>query len=169
MGKDGAKTGFVGESTKPPEDISRHQKSVKFSKAVMDPDEPSIAKNLMSAEKRISGHVHLLKPPEDITMVKDAAQMNPLGNLVEAADNRSPHMIHNAHASTKLVHMAPQYDAYVMTLLSLRIELRIWHGRHAPSPSIHISTGGEELLEDGKQRIRWTCVSLPKLYSHADG
>ena len=126
----------------------------------MDSDEPSIGNTLMNAEKKISGQVHPVKPRENNAIVEDAAQMNTLGNLVEAVDDRSPHIAHEAHANTKLIHRAPQYDVYVMTLLSLRIELRIWHGRHAPSPTIHISTGGEELLEDSKQRIRWTCVSL---------
>ena len=160
--KDCATTGFSGEPIEPAGDISSHQKLVELYKAVMDADERSIASILMIAE-RMTSHVHPVKPPEDITMVEDAAQMSTLANLVEAADDPSPHMIHDAHASTKLVQMAPQYDAYTMTLLSLRIELRIWHGRHAPSPTIHISTGGEELLEDGKQRIRWTCVSLSNL------
>ena len=96
-------------------------------------------------------------------MVEDAAQMNTLGSLVEAVDDRSSHMAHDTHARTKIVRVAPQHDAYVMTLLSLRVELRIWHGRHPPSPTIHVSTGGEELLEHGMQRIRWTCVSLPDL------
>ena len=126
-------------------------------------DEQSIANNLMIAEKTISGHVHPVISPENNTMVEDAAQIDTLGSLVEAVDDRSSHMAHDAHASPKLDHMAPEYDAYAMTLLSLRIELRIWHGRHVPFPTIHISTGGEELLEDGKQRIRWTCVSLPDL------
>lgn len=163
MVEDGAKTGFSGEPIAPAEDISRHQKPVELSEAVMDSDEPSIANKSMTPEKGFSGHVHPVKPPENITIVEDTAQMNTLGNLVEAMDDRSSHMAHNTHASNTLVHVAPQYDAYVMTLLSFRIELRIWNGHHAPSPTIHISTRGEELLEAGKQRIRWTCVSLPNL------
>ena len=126
----------------------------------MDSDEPSIGNDIISMEQRMTSHVHPVKSPENITMVEDAAQMNTRRNFVEAVDDRSSHMAHDTQASTQLTHMAPQYDAYVMTLLSLRIELRIWHGRHAPSPTIHISTGGEELIEGGKQRIRWTCVSL---------
>ena len=166
--EDSAKTGFSGEPIVPAEDISHHQKPVKLSKAVMDCDEPSIGNDIISMEQRMTSHIHPIKSPENITIVKDAAQVNTLGNLVEVMDDRSSHIAHNTHARTKLVHMAPQYDAYVMTLLSLRIELRIWHGRHAPSRTIHISTCGEELLEDGKQRIRWTCVSHPNLPIFAD-
>ena len=121
----------------------------------------------MDSEKRISGQVRPVNPTGNTVMVEDAAQMNTLGNLVEAVDDRSSYMAHDTHTRTKLVRMAPQYDAYVMSLLSLRAELRIWHGRHAPSPSIYVSTGGEELLEAGKQRIRWTCASLPNLPSFA--
>lgn len=160
MIEDGAKTGISREPIEPTEDISRHQRPVQLPKAIMDSDEPSIPRNLMNAEERISGHVHPVKLPVNSTMVKDAAQMNTLRNSVEAVDDQSLRLAHDAHTSTKPVHMAPQYDAYVMTLLSLRIELRIWLGRRAPSPTIHISTSGESLLEDGKQRIRWTCVSL---------
>ena len=167
MVEDGAETGFSGEPIEPAEDFSRHQKPVEPSKAVVDSDEPSVAKDLMNPGKRTSGQIRPVNPTENIIVVEDAAQMNILGGLVEAVDDRSSHMAHDTHARTKLVRMAPQYDAYVMTLLSLRAELRIWHGRHAPSPTIHISTGGEELLEAGKQRIRWTCASLPNLPSFA--
>lgn len=160
MVEDGIKTGYSGVKIEPVEDISHHQKPVEHSKAVMDSSEPSIGDDIISMEKSLTSHVHPVKASENITVVKDVAQMNTSRNLVEVVDDLSPHMAHETRVSTKLDHIAPQYDAYVMTLLSLRLELRIWHGRHAPSPTIHISTGGEELLEEGKQRIRWTCVSF---------
>ena len=163
MAENGAEMGSSGEPIEPAEDFSRHQKPVDSSKAVVDSDEPSIADNVMDSEKIINCKAHPVNPSENTIMVEDAAQTNTLGNLVEAVDDGSSHVAHDTHTSTKLVHMAPQYDAYVMTLLSLRIELRIWHGRHALSPTIHLSTDGEELLEDGKQRIRWTCVSILNL------
>lgn len=163
MVEDGAKTGFSGVTIEPAEDISHHQKPVGHSKAVKDFSEPITGNDVISMTRRVNSFLHPAKPPENITMVEDAGQMDTLGNLVEVVDNRSSHMVHHARVNAKLVHVAPQCDAYAMTLLSLRITLRIWHGRHAPSPTIHISTGGEELLEDGKQRIRWACVSLPNL------
>ena len=151
---------MVGVTIEPVEDISHHQKPVEHSEAVMDSSEPSIGNDIISMEKKMTGHVYPVKSSENITMVKDVAQMNTSRNLVEIVDDLFPHMAHETCVSTKLDHISPQYDSYVMTLLSLRIELRIWHGRHAPFPTIHISTGGEELLEEGKQRIRWTCVSF---------
>ena len=129
----------------------------------LSPPAPSIPGSSMSPEIRLSGYIYPIELPENIIKVEEAAQMNTLGDLVEAVDDESSRLAHDAQANTKPVRMAPQYDAYVMTLLSLRIELRIWLGRRAPSPTIHISTSGETLLEDSKQRIRWTCVSLLSL------
>ena len=151
---------FPGEPIEPAEDISRHQKPLELPEAIMDLGDTGMPRSSMRQEKRISDHTHPVVLPENMTKVKDAAQMNTSGSLVEAVDDQFSRPTHDAHTSTKPVHMAPQYDAYVMTLLSLRIELRIWLGRRAPSPTIHISTSGGSLLEDGKQRIRWTCVSL---------
>lgn len=48
-----------------------------------------------------------------------------------------------------------------MRIWSLRIELRIWAGRRGPSFTCYISTKEEAPLEDGKRRIRWTCVNCP--------
>ena len=163
MVEDGAKSYFLGEPIELVEDFSRHQKPVEPPKIVMQSDEPSIMSHLIDSEKRIGGQARPVNPTENTIMVEDAAQMNTLENQVEAVDDRSSHMALDMHTGTKFLHIAPQYDAYMMTLLSLRIELRIWHGRHAPSPTIYVSTGGEELLERGMQRIRWTCVSLPDL------
>ena len=161
MAEDGGKTYFSGEPIEPAEDISRRQKPLELPEAIIcDTDMPGSS---MRPKKRISSHTHPVGLPENMTKVKDAAQMNTSGSLVEAVDDQSPHLPHDAQANTKPLRIAPQYDAYVMTLLSLRIELRVWLGRRAPSPTIHISTSGETLLEDGKQRIRWTCVSLLNL------
>ncbi len=160
MVDNGARTGSSVEPIEREEDIGRYQKAVELSKAITDLDDPSMRRNLANEEKRISGHVHRVKLPENVIMVKDPVQMNTLGNLVEAGDNQSPHLAHDTQANTKPVRMAPQYDTYAMTLLSLRIELRMWLERGARSFAIHISTNGEKLLEFGKQRIRWTCVSF---------
>ena len=159
--------GYSGETIEPAEDISHHQKPVEHPEAVMDSGEPSIGSDIISMEKRMLSHVHPIKSSKTITMVKDVAQMDTSRNLVEVVDDLSPYIAHETRVSTKLDPIAPQYDAYAMTLLSLRIELRIWHGRHAPSPTIHISTGGEELVKAGKQRIRWTCVSFSESSSFA--
>ncbi len=166
--EDGAKKGFPGEPIEPAEDVSRHAKPVVLPNAIVDLDDPSMPISLMNAENIISGHVNSVELLENITKVEDAAQMNTLGNLVEALDDQPSHLAHDAQVNSKPVRMAPQYDAYVITLLSLRLELRIWVGRRAPSPTLYISTSGETLLEDGKQRIRWTCVSLLNLPTLAD-
>ena len=106
--------------------------------------------------KDINRHQKSLELPEAIMDLGDTGMPR---SSIHPNDQPS-HLSHDAQANTEPVRIAPQYDAYVMTLLSLRIELRVWLGRRAPSPTIHISTNGERPLEDGKQRIRWTCVSL---------
>ena len=157
--KDAAKTYFSGESIELAEDLGCDQTPIEFPEAAMNLHDTSM-RFLMIPEDRISGHIHPVGLPGKITNVKDTDQLNTLGSSVEAVDSQYPHLPHNTQASTEPLRRAPQYDAYVMTLLSLRIELRVWLGHRAPSPTIHISTSDETLLEDGKQRIRWTCVSL---------
>ena len=160
MVEDGAKTYLPGEPIETAKDISRYQESLQLLEAFTD---LGMRRSLIRPEERISDDTHPVGLPEFMTKIKDAAQMNTSGSLVEAVDDQPPHLPHDAQANTKPVRIAPQYDAYVMTLLSLRIELRVWLGRRAPSPTIHISTNGERPIEDGKQRIRWTCVSLLNL------
>ena len=154
--EDAAQTFSSGKS------VEREQTPIEFSEAVMNLDDTEM-RSLMSPEDRISGHIHPVGLPEDIANVKDTDQMNTEGSSMEAVDDQSPHLAYPTEANTTPPRMAPQYGAYVMTLLSLRIELRVWLGHYAPSPIIHISTSGEAPLEDGKQRIRWTCVSLLNL------
>ena len=143
--------------------ISRHQRPLENPEPIMDSGDTGMPKSWMRSETTISDHTHPVGLSENMAKVKDAAQMNTSRSLVEAVDDQPPHLPHDAQANAKPVRIAPQYDAYVMTLLSLRIELRVWLGRRAPSPTIHISTNGERPLEDDKQRIRWTCVSLLNL------
>ena len=57
--------------------------------------------------------------------VKDAAQIKTLESLVEAMDDQSPHLAQYAQANIKPGRIAPQYKAFVINLLSLRIELRV--------------------------------------------
>ena len=163
IAEDGAKTYFSGDPIEPVEDISHFQRQLEHPEAIMDICDTDMLRSSMIPEQTLGGHTQPVGFPEDMTKVKDAAQMYTSRNLVEATDDQSPNRPHDAQVNTRPLPMAPQYDAYVMTLLSLRIELRVWLGRRAPSPTIHISTSGETLLEDGKQRIRWTCVSLLRL------
>ena len=151
---------FSEEPIEPAEDTSRHQKPLELPEAFMGLGDTSMPRSSMLPEKRISGHTHPVGLPENMTKAEDAAQINTSGSLVEVVNDQSSYLAHDAQANTKPIRMMPQYDTYVMTLLSLRIELRVWLGCRAPSPTIHISTRGETLLEDGKKRIRWTCVSL---------
>ena len=162
-----AKTYLPGELIEPAKDLSHDQMPVEIPEAVMNLGDTS-TRDLLSPKDRISSHIHPVGLQENITNIKDTDQMNNLGSSLEAVDDQSSHLPSNAQANTKPLRLAPQYDAYVMTLLSLRIEYRIWLGRRASSPTIHISTSGETLLEDGKQRIRWTCVSLLHLAVLAD-
>ena len=156
------KTYFPGELIEPAKDLRRDQMPVEFPDAVMNLGDTS-TRDLLSPEDRISSHIHPVGLQQNITNIKDTDQMNTLRSSLEVVDDQSPHLPPNAQANTKPLRLAPQYDAYVMTLLSLRIELRVWLGRRASFPTIHISTSGETLLEDGFQRIRWTCVSLLNL------
>ena len=156
------KTYLSGGLIEPTKDLSSDQMSVEFPEAVMNLGDTS-TRDLLSPEERISSHIHPVGLQENITNIKDTDQMKTLGSSLEAVDDQSSHLPPNPQANTKPLRLAPQYDAYVMTLLSLRIELRVWLGRRASSPTIHISTNGETLLEDGNQRIRWTCVSLLNL------
>ena len=143
----------------PAEDIGRHRKALELPEAIMDLGDGGVPRRSIRLGNNITGQTHAVGLPGNMAKVTDAAQMKSLESLFEAMDGESPHLAQNAQANIKPVRKAPQYKAFVINLLSLRIELRVWLGRRASSPTIHISTNGETLLEDGKQRIRWTCVS----------
>ena len=163
IAEDGAKAYFPGGPIEPVEDTSRHQKPLEHPEAIVGLCNTDMPRSSVSPEERIGANNYPVGLRENMTKVKDAAQMNTSGNLVETMDDQYHHPRYGAQANTKPLRMTPQYNAYVMTLLSSRIEVRVWLGRRAPSPTIHVSTSRETLLEDGKQRIRWTCVSLLKL------
>ena len=148
-----------GEPIEPVEDIGRHRKPLELPEAIMDLGDGGVPRRSMRLEKSITGQTYAVGLSGNLAEVKDAAQMKTSESLVEAMDDQSYHLAQNAQANIKPVRRAQQYKAFVIYLLSLEIRLRVWLGRRAPFPTIHISTSGETLLEDGKQRIRWICVS----------
>ena len=58
--------------------------------------------------------------------------------------------------------LVTSYKSYVMRIWNLRIELRIWSSPESLPHVIFFSFRGEPPLEEGKQRVRWRCVSFSK-------